>query len=146
MSLSAIDGDDRAQQLITLTERLTARLTAETNALEARRPQTMAAGAEETLRLANLYRHESLRIRQDPSLLNGAKAALRKQLIQVTVAFQAVLARHGRAVTAAKILTEGLVQAIALEVAAQRSRAAGYGPSALAALGDASAITLNRRA
>jgi hypothetical protein len=146
MSLSAIDGDDRAGQLIALTERLTARLSAETKALEARRPQLLSSGSDETLRLANLYRHESLRIRQNPSLLNGVKAELRKRLIQATVAFQTVLARHGRAVTAAKMLTEGLVQAIALEVAAQRNRAAGYGPSALAAVGDASAITLNRRA
>ena len=57
-----------------------------------------------------------------------------------------MLARHGRAVTAAKTLTEGLVHAIAKEVAAQRGRAAGYGPTAMAARGDASAITLNRRA
>ena len=146
MSLSAIDGDDRAEQLIALTINLTARLTEETRAFEARRPQAASAGAEETLRLANLYRHESTRIRNDPSLLDGARVELRKRLIQTTTAFQAVLARHGRAVTAAKTLTEGLVHAIATEVAAQRSRAAGYGPTALAALGDASAITLNRRA
>ncbi len=146
MTLHATDADDRAEQMITLTERLISRLTAETQALEARRPQVMAAGAEETLRLANLYRHESLRIRHDPSLLNGARAVLKTRLIQVTIAFQAILARHGRAVTAAKSLTEGLVHAIASEVAAQRGRAAGYGPTAVAARGDASAITLNRRA
>jgi hypothetical protein len=146
MALSAIDGDDRAEQLIALTERLTLRLADEIRALDARRPQALSAGAEETMRLANLYRHESLRIRQDPSLLNGAKAELRKKLIKATAAFQTVLTRHGRAVTAAKTLTEGLVQAIAMEVAVQRSRAAGYGPTALAAVGDASAITLNRRA
>jgi hypothetical protein len=146
MSLSAIDADDRAEQLIALTDRLTARLTAETLAFEQRRPQSVAADAEETLRLANLYRHESLRIRQEPALLAGAREALRQKLIQSTTAFQAVLARHGRAVTAAKTLTEGLVKAIATEVAAQRGRAAGYGPSARAAKGDASAITLNRRA
>ena len=74
MTLHATDADDRAQQMIALTERLTARLTEETLALEVRRPQAMAAGAEETMRLANLYRHESLRVRQDPSLLNGASA------------------------------------------------------------------------
>jgi hypothetical protein len=146
MSLNAIDGDDRAEQLIALTLRLIARLTEETRALEARRPQSLAGSAEETLRLANLYRHESLRIRQDPTLLSGARAELKKRLIQATTQFQVILARHGRAVTAAKTLTEGLVHAIAMEVAVQRSRAAGYGPSALAAVGDASAITLNQRA
>ena len=146
MSLHATDSEDRAEQLIALTERLTARLIEETRALEARRPQAMAAGAEETLRLANLYRHECLRIRQDPTLVEGVRAELRKKLIKATTAFQAVLARHGRAITAAKSLTEGLVHAIAKEVAVQRGRAAGYGPTARAAPGDASAITLNRRA
>ena len=98
------------------------------------------------MRLANFYRHESLRIRHEPALLNDARAELKKRLVQTTAAFQAVLARHGRSVTAAKTLTEGLVHAIAKEVAAQRGRTAGYGPTAIADRGDASAITLNRRA
>ena len=146
MSLNAIDGDDRAEQLIALTERLTERLLVETRAFEARKPQTVAAGTEETLRLANIYRHESLRIRQSPVLLAGAKPERRKRLVKATTSFQTVLARHGAAVTAAKSLTEGLVHAIANEVAAQRGRNAGYGPSARTARSDASAITLNRRA
>jgi hypothetical protein len=146
MSLAATDGNDRAEQLIALTERLSERLTAETRAFEERRPHRAAAGAEETLRLANLYRHECLRIRNDPSLIADASAALRQRLTRVTKGFQAVVARHGRAVIAAKTITEGLVHAIAKEVADQRGRAAGYGPSARAAKGDASAITLNRRA
>jgi hypothetical protein len=146
MSLFAVDSDDRAEQLISLTKRLTQRLMDEIRAFEARRPQTVAAGAEETMRLANLYRHESLRIRHDPSLLKDVKAEIKSRLVQATTVFQSVLARHGVAVGAAKMLTEGLVQAIAKEVAAQRGRAAGYGPTARAAMGDASAITLNRRA
>ncbi len=146
MSLSANDADDRAQQLLSLTEGLTKRLVEETQAFENRRPQTVAGRTEETLRLANLYRHESLRIRHDPSLLDGCKFELKQRLVQATISFQSVLARHGRAVKAAKTLTEGLVHAIANEVAAQRTRNAGYGPTARAAHGDASAITLNRRA
>ena len=148
MSLNAIDGDDRTEQLITLTERLTERLLAETKAFEARRPQTVASSTEETLRLANLYRHESLRVRQQPALIAGAQPERRKRLIKATTTFQAALKRHGNAVNAAKTLTEGLVKAIATEVAAQRGRSAGYGPGARARAiaGDASAITLNRRA
>jgi hypothetical protein len=146
MSLAAIDSDDRCRQLITLTERLTERLKDEIKAFESRRPHTVAASSQETLRLANLYRHESARIRSDPSLLFGARAELRARLVQATTAFQAVLARHGRSVAAARTVTEGLVHAIAREVASRRTRGIGYGPSARAALGDASAITLNRRA
>ncbi len=145
MTLAANDCDDRVEQLITLTDNLTKRLSEETQAFESRRPQAVAGRTEETMRLANVYRHESLRIRHDPSLLKDAKPELKKRLVQSTVSFQAVLARHGRAVKAAKTITEGLVQAIANEVAAQRTRNSGYGPSARAARGDASAITLNRR-
>ena len=146
MTISATDDDDRAHQLIALTDRLTQRLLHETQAFESRKPQTVAGRTEETMRLANVYRHESLRIRHNPALLKGAKADLKQRLVQATIAFQTVLARHGRAVKAAKTLTEGLVQAIANEVASQRTRNAGYGPTARTIGGDASAITLNRRA
>jgi hypothetical protein len=146
MTLNAIDADDRAEQLIALTERLTGRLETETRAFEARRPQDVAKGSEETLRLANLYRHESQNIRQNPTLIVGAKKERHARLVKATKTFQTVLARHGRAVAAAKTLTEGLVQAIAGEVASQRGRAAGYGPKAMVRVGDASAIALNRRA
>ena len=146
MSLSAPDAADRVEQLIVLTERLTSRLAEETTAFEAHRPQDAAAGSAETQRLANLYRHESARVKADPSLIAGAPKARREVLTRATVTFEAVLARHGRALAAAKTITEGLVKAIAEEITAQRGKAAGYGPSAKAAKPDGSAITLNRRA
>jgi hypothetical protein len=146
MSLAAQDSADRVEQLIVLTERLTERLNAEIRAFEARRPQDAAARAEETGRLANLYRHESARVRADPSLLAGAPKPRREVLLEVTRTFEAMLARHGRALEAAKTITEGLVRAIATEVAANRPSGSGYGPSARAAKVDGSAITLNRRA
>jgi hypothetical protein len=145
--MSALAGDptQRVEQLIVLTERLTKFLKAELKAFEARRPQDAAANSAETQRLANLYRHESARIRADPSLIAGAPPALRRQLIEATKVFDAVLARHGRALYAAKTITEGLVRAIAEEVAVQRRRVAAYGPEARQHRTDASAITLNRR-
>lgn len=146
MSRSAADAAERVEQLIVLTERLTERLTAETQAFESRRPQDAAAGSEETQRLANFYRHESARVRGDPTLIAGSPRPRREALIRATVTFEAVLARHGRALEAAKTITEGLVKALAEEIAAQRSSAAGYGANAKAAAGDGSAITLNRRA
>lgn len=146
MSLSAIDAEDRAAQLIQLTERLTDRLAGETLAFEAHRPHDAAQGIAETQRLANLYRHEAARVKADPGLVSGASELTRKRLIRATEAFEAVLARHGRAVTAARVVSEGLVKAIAEEVARNRSAVAGYGPAARSAAADASAIALNRRA
>lgn len=144
--MNAEDADDRVEQLTALTEQLSARLTRETQAFEARRPQDVAPGVAETQRLANLYRHETARIARDPTLVNDADRTRRERLKAVTLAFNAVLARHGRALEAARAVTEGLVRAVAAEVAASRPQAAGYGPGARASGAGAGPITLNRRA
>ncbi|WP_374470130.1 flagellar basal body protein [Phenylobacterium sp.] len=149
MALAADNAADRVEQLIILTERLTELIAVECQAFEGRRPQDAAANIEETGRLANLYRHESTRVRADPRLVQGAPPAQRQRLIQATKAFDAVLARHGRAIEAAKTVTEGLVRAIAEEVAGQRQQVSGYGPGATLSgqpASTATAITLNRRA
>jgi len=145
--MTALAGDptQRVEQLIVLTERLTSFLKAELKAFEARRPQDAAANSAETQRLAKVYRHESACIRADPSLIAGAPVARRERLVEATKLFDEVLARHGRALYAAKTITEGLVRALAEEVAVQRRRCAAYGPGARQYKGDASAITLNRR-
>ena len=146
MSLDTLRADERVRQLVDLTDALTNRIASETRAFEARRPQDMAATITETSRLANIYRLESARLKQDPSLLEAASMASRVALIRATEAFDAVLARHGRALDAARTITEGLVHAIAKEVAAQRPKPVGYNNAARASVGDASAITLNRSA
>ncbi|HEY8617403.1 flagellar basal body protein [Phenylobacterium sp.] len=149
MALAANSPADRVEQLIILTERLTELIAYESQAFENRRPQDAAANIEETGRLANLYRHESLRVRAEPALVQSAPVAQRERLIQATKAFDAVLARQARAIEAAKLITEGLVRAIADEVAASRQQASGYGPGATLAgqpASTATAITLNRRA
>ena len=144
--LAAASPDDRAEQLTALTERLTDRIAQDTRAFEARRPQDAAARQPQTAELAALYRQETLRVRQNPALVSAASPELRQRLVRATEAFESVLARHGRVLTAARIVTEGLVQAIAAEVAATRAPAAGYGPSARSTVGDASAIAYSARA
>src|SRR5688572_18385901 len=121
MAIAAHNAEDRVEQLILLTERLTELVAEQALAFEQRRPQDAAAGLEETSRLANLYRHESTRVRAAPDLVAGASLAQRTRLVRATEAFDSVLARQGRALEAAKTVTEGLVRAIADEVAAQRS-------------------------
>ncbi|HVI33112.1 flagellar basal body protein [Phenylobacterium sp.] len=149
MALAADNASDRVDQLIILTERLTELIALECQAFEARRPQDAAQHMDETARLANLYRHESTRVRAEPRLVSGAPKDQRLRLIRATEAFDAVLARQGRAIEAAKTVTEGLVRAIAEEVAGQRQQASGYGPGATLAgqtAATATAITLNRTA
>jgi hypothetical protein len=144
--MTAQDPTERVRQLVALTERLTALMAAQANAFETHRPQDAARLIEECGQLSNVYRHESARVRENPALLDGTPPDLRRRLLQATEAFDAVLARQARALNAAKTITEGLVHAIAQEVASQRSAGAGYGPGAQAQQGDARAITLNRSA
>lgn len=147
MALSASNPSDRVEQLIILTERLTELIALEAQAFEQHRPQEAAQYVEETSKLANVYRHESARVRADPSLVSSAPLAQRTRLIRATEAFDAVLARQGRALEAAKTVTEGLVRAIANEVASQRAGVSGYGPgAAVHKPGLATSITLNKRA
>jgi len=147
MAIAANDATDRVEQLIILTERLTELIAQQALAFEQRRPQDAAALLDETSRLANLYRHESARVRADRRLVESAPKQARARLVRATEAFDAVLARQGRALEAARTITEGLVKCIAEEVANQRSQAAVYGAGGQqAATAAATAITLNKRA
>lgn len=147
MALAAQDPADRVEQMIILTERLTELIATSAQAFEQRRPQDAAVHIEETSRLANVYRHESSRVRANPALVASAPLDQRRRLLQATEAFDAVLARQHRVLEAAKTVTEGLVRAIADEVASQRSQSAGYGPGATQNItGSGTAITLNQRA
>lgn len=146
MALDARDATDRVDQLISLTDRLTALMAQQCLAFEQRRPQDAAAQMEELSKLANIYRRESARVRQAPAMIEEAPLEQRMRLMQATEAFDAVLARQGRALEAARTVTEGLVRAIAEEVASQRTTGAGYGPGAVGQAGDARAITLNKSA
>lgn len=147
MALSAIDAEDRVEQLILLTERLTELIALEAQAFEQRRPQDAAAHLPETSQLANVYRHESARVRANPGLVSNAPLEQRTRLIRATEAFDSVLARQGRALEAAKTITEGLVHAIAGEVADKRTTGVGYGKGGVAsAQASATSITLNKRA
>ena len=147
MAISATDATDRVEQLIVLTERLTELIAHEALAFEERRPQDAALHIEETSKLANVYRHESARVRANPNLVAGAPLIQRTRLIRATEAFDAVLARQGRALEAAKTVTEGIVKAIAEEVASKRATGAGYGQGGVAApAASPTSITLNKRA
>ncbi len=146
MTLAPRDASDHVDQLVALTEQLSGLLAEQTRLFEARRPQDAAILTARSSELATLYRRESARLKADPRAIAGAPSAKRQRLVEATRAFDKVLARHGRSVHAAKTVTEGLIQAVAQEVARRRAPAAGYGPRARALSGDGSAITLNRRA
>jgi hypothetical protein len=127
MALAASNPTDRARQMIALSTRLGERLEAETVCLLAQRPQDIYEGIEETRNLSNLYRHESMRIKGDPSLLQGISAADKKALRQATELFQDRLHKYGLAVNAAKTITEGVISAVAEDLNARRKQSSLYG-------------------
>jgi hypothetical protein len=137
--------DKALEAILDLTERLTALLAEQARAFEQHRPQDAAAGIGEVSRLANLYKAGSEGVRAQPTLLKGADPGLRQRLIQATEAFEAVLDRQGRALAASKTVTEGVVKAIADEIAKRRGMGQAYGPGAVRRP-SATAITLNRQA
>ena len=136
----------RVRQLSDLTRRLTERLTAELAAFEARRPQDAMASLPQTQELANVYRRESAQVKANPTILSSAPAADRMTLVRETEAFEAILSRHARAVEAARVISEGLVRAIAAEVADQRGSPSAYGATGRASAGDGRAVAFNRTA
>lgn len=143
---ATINARARVRQLTDLTTRLTARLSDESKAFEARRPQDAAASLADTQDLANLYRRESAQLKAHPASVAAAPAADRKALIHATQAFEAVLSRHAHAVEAARLISEGLVRTIAAEVAGQRGSPSAYGASGRANAGDGRAVAFNRQA
>lgn len=143
---ATLNATARVRQLVDLTVRLSARLAAESRAFEARRPQDVAATLGETQELANVYRRESAQVKGNPAVLSAAPASERINLIRATQAFEAVLTRHAHAVEAARIISEGLVQTIAAEVAGQRGAPSAYGASGKAHVGDGRAVAFNRQA
>ena len=149
MMNSASDAQTAAthvRRLSNLTEALSERLEAETLAFVAHRPQDIVEGLGRTQDMANLYRRESAQLKAQPGLAAAAPAADRQALIRATERFEDVLAKHAAAVTAARTVSEGVVQAIAAEVTASRATGSGYGALGRATSADGTAITLNRSA
>lgn len=146
MALLANDARDRVEQLLLVTDRLRALIAEETRRVEARQPPLDGAEAEERNRLANAYRLELARIKHEPALVAGAPPQSLALLRTRTEQLNAVLADHEAALGAIKLVTEGLVQAMADEIARQGSAAQGYGARGALSPRPAAAAVLDRSA
>ena len=72
MALIADDAAHRVEQLLLMTERLAALAAEDTRRIEAREP-LIEAETDEKNRLANAYRLELARIKQDHALIQAAR-------------------------------------------------------------------------
>jgi len=147
MALIADDAADRVEQMILLTERLAKLVADETARIEAREPTAPAELVEEKERLANAYRLELARIKDDPTLVSAAPKPRLDQLLRNTGRLQETLADHEIALGAVKFVAEGLVQAMAEEISRQRTQARPYGADGVHAGASApEPVTINRTA
>ena len=147
MALAAHDANDRASQMISLSERLTGLLVRETELFRNRKPQDAAAIADEKGGLARIYRAETSRIAKDPALIGDADAALKSDLRDATVRFNQALNDNHQASSAIRTITQGLVHSVATEVANKRAAKTGYGATGANnnTTTAMSAITLDKR-
>jgi hypothetical protein len=147
MALIADDAADRVEQLLMLTERLGILVKEETRLIDAREPPLAGALGEEKARLANAYRLELARIKQERSLIEGAPPELLRQLRRRTGELQLSLAKHETSLAAVKMIAEGLAQAMAEEVSRQLGGARNYGASGgVTASSGAIPVALDRKA
>lgn len=140
---------DRADQLIAMGRRLIALISAEITAMSARRLDGASADWDEKERLSQAWRVEIARIKADPALLTGLDDGRRVALRDISRELESTLESHARAIGAMKEVTEGLVRAIAGEVAAARSAPSAYGRSgqvAAAPRSEASGLAVNAKA
>ncbi len=127
MTIAAHDINDRIEQLISVTERLSELMTAEIAALKARKLDASSTDWNEKEQLAHTYRLEMTDLARTPDALVAANANLRKIFFERVRTFQSILAEHNKALTAMREITEGLVENIAREVAAETNGPQGYG-------------------
>jgi hypothetical protein len=127
LALIADNAADRAEQLLALTQRLGELADIEGAALAAGQPLSGEGAGDELRRLANAYRLEMARIREDRSLIADAPRPLRQKLQAETAVLQEKLDVYAAALLAAREVTEGLVQAVAEEVQRARRAPAAYG-------------------
>ena len=120
----------RAQQILLLTRRLIVRIEAEIEAMTGYDADRLQDHLDATRNLVNLYRSETARLQADPSLIADISAELRTDLIEATLTLQVHMAEHERAAHAAKIVTEGLITAIAAELARHKQTHLPYNPNA----------------
>jgi len=147
MSLLAANSPaERAEALILLTTRLTELIEQETALFEARRPLETKSFQDEKSKLATIYRREIAAVKQEPDRLEGAPEVIKQQLKSVTTSFTSALEANGRAVDALRVLTEGIVRAVADEAARVKDEDAGYGPGYGRNAGSAPSIAVNQRA
>ncbi len=119
-----MSNDDRAARLIAMTERLTKALKADIAALERGRPREMRSIEPDMQKLAAIFGRESAAFTL--AMSKTIPAATRARLMDTTKRFKDTLGRQTRMVTRIKTVSEGMIRAIADDVARRKNAARPY--------------------
>jgi hypothetical protein len=136
-------------EMYALGERLAAILEAETAALKSGDPQAFQRHQDEKTRIMALYQRECAALKKDRSWAAALPASVRDRLAQSGARLQKALKDQSAALARRRHVTEGIVQAIAADVAKKRQGASPYArpqPGRVAGprpAPSAAAITLN---
>ena len=116
----------KIEKLLVLTERLTEALNDDIAALERGRPREMRSHKPEVQQLLALYSREVQGL--NAAAAKGLPREAQDRLMEATAKFRETLALHNRILTRVKTCTEGMIKAIADDVAKKRSAQRPYTP------------------
>jgi hypothetical protein len=122
-----LSNDAKAGRLIAMAERLTDALKADIAALERGRPREMRSIETDMQQLAALFSRESAAF--NIAMTKSIPAATRGRLIESTKRFKDTLAAQTRLVSRIKTISEGMIHAIAEDVARRKSAVKPYAPN-----------------
>jgi len=152
MMLDHVEADfveDRAEQLLAMTQRLVLLVDEEIAAVKARKLDASSANWDEKEKLVHAWRLEVARIKADPKQMTGLSQTRKEALKASARDLEDKLQAHERALAAARGVTEGLVRSIAAEIAESRSVPVGYGAKGAVTSGqrrEATGLTVNAKA
>lgn len=116
----------KIERLMVMTERLTEALQADIAALERGRPREMRSHQPDMQQLSALYTREARAI--NPDALKTLPREVRDPFTRATQRFREVLMLHARVLTRVRNATEGMIRAIAEDVAKRKNAQRPYAP------------------
>ncbi|MGB8365377.1 MAG: hypothetical protein ACLQUZ_16455 [Rhizomicrobium sp.] len=116
----------KIERLVALTVRLTEALQADIAALERGRPREMHSHRPDVQQMTALYSREAQGFGVD--VVKSLPPESREKLTRATARFREVLALHARILTRVRNATEGMIRAIAEDVAKRRNAQRPYAP------------------
>jgi TolA-binding protein len=131
------------ENVIEVTQRLTALLEREIELLKNLKPQDIRDLQHDKTALATAYEKQIRDLREKPALLSAADSKLKERLRQATLRFQTTLVENERAIRAVKTVSERLMRAVVAAVADHKSGSPAYTRAGVTSGGAATAKSVS---